>query len=429
MKKTKRSLRRFLALALTALMLIPCAAGAIPLSATDTEGEFELKELATVLVEGGTFKTIQAGQDIFADRVGVHYFKDTVPEYLTGKQFLFQNISANVTATVKTSGYVYIVSQTGSAVADSLPDKGFTKVQDIAARTLGPQLKAVSEVYAKAVTPGETISYSGMWGFLIADFIASENEMFEKPLAQIKSAQNYEILTAVVGANLFVYRDSGNHFIANTAPEWFLGKTYVQTNINDRTPTFTVVRDGWLYVLAEEGTSVNATLTDTYGFSKISTIAGDGKTTGTLAPNLKKNIHVYAKNVKANDQFIFGKWVIVLGAEPTVEEPTDKGAIDLYLIAGQSNAAGQTKINDKDAAYALASELQYGFSNVLYAGKASLTGATDCNWVPSKLGMGIGTEEKYLGQKREWQLLFPSTITRKPERLRVFSNTHTAEAQ
>lgn len=66
-------------------------------------------------------------------------------------------------------------------------------------------------------------------------------------------------------------------------------------------------------------------------------------------------------------------------------------SIDLYLIAGQSNASGTSKIVDTDAAYALSPELENGFSHVLYAGKPTISSSYDLTWVPTKLGMGKDT--------------------------------------
>jgi len=74
------------------------------------------------------------------------------------------------------------------------------------------------------------------------------------------------------------------------------------------------------------------------------------------------------------------------------EEESEGKSIDLYLIGGQSNAAGTTKISDAAAAYAYAPQLESGFSNVLYAGKPSLTSSYDLTWVNAKLGQGIGTD-------------------------------------
>ena len=48
--------------------------------------------------------------------------------------------------------------------------------------------------------------------------------------------------------------------------------------------------------------------------------------------------------------------------------PDDSKTIDIILVAGQSNAVGHTRISDREDAYALAPELETGFSNVLISG-------------------------------------------------------------
>ena len=74
--------------------------------------------------------------------------------------------------------------------------------------------------------------------------------------------------------------------------------------------------------------------------------------------------------------------------------------LDLYLIAGQSNAAGCTRITDLNAAYAWSSELQDGFSNVLYAGNSRSNGAAPRDrviaWQKTTMGLGI-TSSNYFG--------------------------------
>lgn len=79
-------------------------------------------------------------------------------------------------------------------------------------------------------------------------------------------------------------------------------------------------------------------------------------------------------------------------ADDTVEAARGT-SIDLYLIAGQSNASGTSKIEDANAAYAVAPELKNGFSHVLYAGKGtySASGSLNYDWGPTKLGMGKDT--------------------------------------
>ncbi|MBQ8849126.1 MAG: hypothetical protein IJ011_02190 [Clostridia bacterium] len=74
--------------------------------------------------------------------------------------------------------------------------------------------------------------------------------------------------------------------------------------------------------------------------------------------------------------------------------------IDLYLIAGQSNAAGTTKVTDASAAYLWAPELRDGYSNVHYAGNSrsnsSGTRDRDLPWQKAALGLGISSSA-YMG--------------------------------
>lgn len=75
--------------------------------------------------------------------------------------------------------------------------------------------------------------------------------------------------------------------------------------------------------------------------------------------------------------------------------------IDLYLIAGQSNAGGHTRITDAEAVYAQYPELKTGFTNVHYSGTARRGGKNDFNirtlyWMPTRLGLGR-TNDTYMG--------------------------------
>ena len=92
--------------------------------------------------------------------------------------------------------------------------------------------------------------------------------------------------------------------------------------------------------------------------------------------------------------------------EDTTETPTtekrayrtgpskqEEKTIDIYLIAGQSNAAGSSYISDTAAAYAFAPELENGFSNILFTGKASDT--TYLGWDNVKLGQGTYQNESF----------------------------------
>ncbi len=83
------------------------------------------------------------------------------------------------------------------------------------------------------------------------------------------------------------------------------------------------------------------------------------------------------------------------GTQTPGDTATDEKSIDIYIIAGQSNAAGFTRVKDEDAAYEYAPELVEGFSNVLCSGNArydkdNCTIVVDHRqeWQPIKLGFG-----------------------------------------
>ena len=89
-----------------------------------------------------------------------------------------------------------------------------------------------------------------------------------------------------------------------------------------------------------------------------------------------------------------------VGADGTV---TENKSIDIYLIAGQSNAAGCTKITDANSAYLWAPELQTGYTNIHYAGNSrdnsSGTRDRDLPWQKTTLGLGVdlGGTVSYVG--------------------------------
>ena len=155
-------------------MLIPCFAGAIPLSAENSD--YELKEMATVLVSGGTFGTIKSGELLFSNKT--HAFADTVPEYLVGQKYLFKNMGG-ATATVKTSGYVYVpTEETGSnSQVEKLTSLGFTVHTTLEPKTLSATLKETLTVMVKEVAVGEMIEYDD-WAITFANF--EENEDADK---------------------------------------------------------------------------------------------------------------------------------------------------------------------------------------------------------------------------------------------------------
>ena len=79
---------------------------------------------------------------------------------------------------------------------------------------------------------------------------------------------------------------------------------------------------------------------------------------------------------------------LIAFAENAIPQAASGTSIDLYLIAGQSNAAGHSKVEDTASAYELAPELENGFSHILYAGKGAYSTSDVYSWEPTKLGMG-----------------------------------------
>ena len=86
--------------------------------------------------------------------------------------------------------------------------------------------------------------------------------------------------------------------------------------------------------------------------------------------------------------------------EADTEPEEEKKAIDLYIIAGQSNAAGYTRINNTVLAQ-LWDKYNIGSENVIYAGRAETTAnvntpqvstvANEIDWQPAKAGFGKTT--------------------------------------
>jgi len=75
------------------------------------------------------------------------------------------------------------------------------------------------------------------------------------------------------------------------------------------------------------------------------------------------------------------------------ETQSNEKTIDLYLIAGQSNATGCTQIKKFSDAYDWAPELKQGFSNVHYAGNSRSNGSEPRDriiaWQKTTFGLGI----------------------------------------
>ena len=79
------------------------------------------------------------------------------------------------------------------------------------------------------------------------------------------------------------------------------------------------------------------------------------------------------------------------------EAKSAEKSIDIYLIAGQSNATGSTKVVDPVGAYRWAPELRDGYSNIHYSGDSASTNSHRVlPWQKVTLGLGH-TDVTYMG--------------------------------
>lgn len=88
----------------------------------------------------------------------------------------------------------------------------------------------------------------------------------------------------------------------------------------------------------------------------------------------------------------------------TPEEPEAPAEteIDIYLIAGQSNAAGTTNVINAQSIYSFSPELRDGFSHVLYAGNARTDNGTNVinnatDWISPRIGLGSTSSKQRIG--------------------------------
>ncbi len=79
--------------------------------------------------------------------------------------------------------------------------------------------------------------------------------------------------------------------------------------------------------------------------------------------------------------------------ETSDQTQSNEKTIDLYLVAGQSNATGCTQIKSFASAYEWAPELKAGYSNVHYAGNSRSNGSEPrdriIEWKKTTFGLGI----------------------------------------
>ena len=88
--------------------------------------------------------------------------------------------------------------------------------------------------------------------------------------------------------------------------------------------------------------------------------------------------------------------------KPTTVFSGEDKVIDLYLVAGQSNAVGYTKVVDAKAAYQFAPELKKGYNTVLFAGMTRWDSgdsydSQSYSWRKTVLGLGKGKDSNCMG--------------------------------
>ena len=303
MKSIKKNYRISLWMALLVLSLIPFAFFCTQAKATNDAPA--LQPLAMVLSTEGEFSEIQPEAALFANRT--HKFAESVPDYLRGKSFLFQDLSG-VSVTAKTSGWIYVLTEKEgtSSQAEALTAQGYERISEIEKGILSTTLKSSVVLFGKMVEAGEAIQYHS-WGLLIADFISSEDQMYEKQIAHIESADGV-LRPLKCGEAIFANR---THVFGENIPSWLEGKYYLQKHDINSATTFTAKSAGWVYILVESTNTkgVNETLADTYHFDKIGTIGSKG-----ISQTLTKSIFIYAKCIEKGETVSFPSWGLVIGA-------------------------------------------------------------------------------------------------------------------
>ncbi len=275
--------------------------------------------LATVTVADGIFGTIAAGQTLFSDRT--HAFSESTPEWLLGKNYLQVSLSAEVTVTAQSAGWVYVITQTkgNDSQISTLTSAGFTRIGSIDKADFCSTLKYGVAVMAKEVGVGETVSYS-KWGILVADF-ALDTQATVRVLSESASGN-----TAGVGEIIFA---GGTHAFASTVPQGLLGKDYLSAPIKNGI-TAEVTADGWLYAITATDGNTNSQVSalEEQGFSLYATI--DSK---VLATSIKESLVVLAKQAVKGEIVSFQKWAILFGKDAA-------SGVDLQDFASVTVGAG-----------------------------------------------------------------------------------------
>lgn len=176
------------------------------------------------------------------------------------------------------------------------------------------------------------------------------------------------------------------------------GKSIVLTSTNGWSASNTVTIANYSDVLGEtlpervklgvlrDGTTYYFFVNDVFVAKK--TISLITNACGVGVANLENQSTIYKFNASTNAELI-----AALKSQATEQS----GQIDLYVIAGQSNASGYT-VYDNDTMLARNESLVYGNNNVLYAGRAQFTngnsvGSNEYGWGLARVGQGAGNDK------------------------------------
>ena len=178
----------------------------------------------------------------------------------------------------------------------------------------------------------------------------------------------------------------GDSVVMGTTSSWSFSPVHIanykdvlgEGNYDPKNVKLGVLRNGTDYYFFVNDVFVAYRKIDTYG----STVSGFG-TGSSVVNNVISNFN-YTTNATVLDKMIAANKV-------------QGRSIDVYLVAGQSNASGYTSYAE-DKMFALDDNYLYGFQNIMYAGDAeSSSGSTTVHhehpWSLARVGQGAGTNK------------------------------------
>ena len=328
--------------------------------------DFALNNPAKVTAASGSFSSVGVGNKIFSNR---DYTFGEIPSCLYGASFLQTGISASVTATATTDGYVYVLTQvdgTSNSQEAALAEGGFVKIATIGKGLLWSAHKYEVAVMAKEVAAGDTVTYD-YWGILLAN---DGTEKFElKPLATVMPQHEKP---GRIAAGEKIFTDSTTHLFADSTPDYLLGQSYLLCSVSVG-GSFTVTGGGYLYIV----TPVSGKST-----SQADKLAADGFEMAAaidakrLSYTISEPLVLMEKEVSAGETVSFEKWGMVIAK-------TDEAYA--YLGTAISLTAPTVIYNPTEGEYIDGSRLWQGVPSMT---KDSQSGRLWATWYSGGSGEG-----------------------------------------